>query len=127
MKKLNKEPRCPVNSTGHEWTKKFSGGCTDNPGIWSDSNGGLYIVELCRYCGARREEHRPNSPQESRTVEFGQPDINFLFRNLHRMRGTWTASEIRGLRRWVFFLAGPGEIENHAKYRPLLALAKAED
>jgi hypothetical protein len=57
----------------HDWT----GGCRENPSVWSQWGTYMSFATHCRKCGLHRIERTPGSPRnpgDHDTVEYSQPD-----------------------------------------------------
>jgi len=48
-----------MSACRHKWERDESSGRTENPGCWSNGNGGFIFHERCAKCGLMRRAHHP--------------------------------------------------------------------
>lgn len=68
---------CGDGVEDHEWTSEGTGGCDENPGVWSLGGTAMLFVTRCRCCGLLRKQHcvgAQRDPGAHDTVEFVLPD-----------------------------------------------------
>jgi hypothetical protein len=73
------EPTCEA-APDHDW-QPDSGGCRENPGVWSTGGTSMRYIDHCSHCGMRRTRDDTGSqrnPGESDTVRYEErPSITY--------------------------------------------------